>query len=165
MEIGDMRKLALPALVAGLALVIAPAAQASACYSAASLPAAKLRHLDVMLMVASLRCRMGADNFQADYEQFVDHNRGVLSAANHAMLDELAGHMGAARASAEMDKLSVMMANHYGNGTGVGCHELRMVAQDLGSTREPAALADAAEVLVGEAALEQACSADFASRR
>ena len=165
MEIGDMRKLALPALVAGLALVIAPAAQASACYSAASLPAAKLRHLDVMLMVTALRCRSGADNFQSDYDQFVDHNRGVLGAANHAMLDDLAGHMGAARASAEMDKLSVMMANHYGNGTGVGCHELRMIAQDLGSTREPAALTDAAEALVGEAALEQACSADFASRR
>ena len=160
-----MKKFALPAILAGLSLGICPMAQAAACYTAASLPAAKLRHLDVMLMVSSLRCRTGADDFQADYDRFVDHNRGALSAANHAMLDDLAGRLGAARASAEMDHLSVIMANRYGQGTGVGCHELRMVAQDLGSTREPAALADAAEALVGEAALEQACSADFASRR
>jgi hypothetical protein len=160
-----MRKFTLPALIAGLLLAVAPAAQAAACYSAASLPAAKLRHLDVMLMVSALRCRTGADNFQADYELFVDHNRGALSAANHAMLDDLAGHMGAARASAEMDKLSVMMANHYGSGSGVGCHELRMIVQDLSSSHETAALADAAEALVGEAALEQACTSDFASRR
>jgi hypothetical protein len=160
-----MRRITLPALVAGLSLAFAPAAQASACYSAASLPAAKLRHLDVMLMVSALRCRAGADNFQSDYEQFVDHNRGALSAANHAMLDDLAGRLGAARASAEMDKLSVMMANRYGSGLGVGCHELRMIAQDLGASHEAAALADAAEALVGEPALEQACSSDFASRR
>jgi hypothetical protein len=64
-----------------------------------------------------------------------------------------------------MDKLSVMMANHYGSGSGVGCHELRMIVQDLSSSHETAALADAAEALVGEAALEQACTSDFASRR
>ena len=160
-----MRNLALPALIAGLSLVVAPTAQAAACYSAGSLPSAKLRHLDVMLMVSALRCRTGSDDFQADYERFVDHNRGALSAANHAMLDDLGARLGAARASAEMDRLSVTMANHYGGGNGVGCHELRMVAQDLGQTIEPAALADAAEALVGGAALEQACSADFASRR
>ena len=78
-----MRKLALLAICAGVSLVVAPAAQASACYSAASLPAAKLRHLDVMLMVSALRCRTGADDFQADYERFLDHNRGSLRAANH----------------------------------------------------------------------------------
>ena len=143
----------------------APRGPAWACYAAASLPDAELPHLDVMLLVTSLRWRSGADNVQSDYAQFGDHNRGVLSAASQSMRDDLAGPMGAARASAEMDKLSVMMANHYGNGTGIGCHELRMIAQDLGSTREPAALADAAEALVGEAALEQACSADLARRR
>lgn len=157
-------KRSVTAALAVLALAAGTSAQAATCYTAASLPAAKLRHLDVMLMVSSLRCRHGADDFQADYGRFVDHNRGALSAANHVMLNDYAGRLGAARASAEMDRLSVSMANHYGQGTGVGCHELRMVAQDLASTREAAALTDAAEALVGEAALENACSAEVAQR-
>lgn len=152
------------AALAVFSLAAGTSAQAATCYTAASLPAAKLRHLDVMLMVSSLRCRSGADDFQADYGRFVDHNRGALSAANHAMLDDFAARLGAARASAEMDRLSVMIANHFGQGSGIGCHELRMIAHDLGETVEPAALSDAAEALVGETALEHACSAEVAQR-
>lgn len=154
----------LTAALAVFSLAAGTSAQAATCYTAASLPAAKLRHLDVMLMVSSLRCRTGADDFQADYEHFVDHNRGALSAANHAMLDDYAARLGAAKASAEMDRLSVSMANHYGQGTGIGCHELRMVAHDLAETVQPAALSDAAEALVGQAALENACGAEIAQR-
>ncbi len=42
--------------------------------------AAALRKLDIMLMVSSLRCRFGPDNFQADYERF--------SAAQHSTMQE-----------------------------------------------------------------------------
>src|ERR1700712_4464812 len=105
-----MKNMGWLALGAGLSLAIAPAAQA-ACFAQATLGEAKLRTLDVMLMVSSLRCRTGAEDFQADYGRFVDANRAELSRANHVILDDFAARMGAARASAEMDRTSVRIAN------------------------------------------------------
>lgn len=149
------------ALGAGLSLAVAPAAQA-ACFAPATLDAAKLRTLDVMLMVSSLRCRSGAEDFQADYGRFVDANRAELSKANHRILDDFAARMGAVRASAEMDRTSVRIANRYGQEGALGCHQLRLVAADLAATHEVAALEDAAEALVGDEVAEDACEVSVA---
>ena len=63
-----MNKLiAAAAAVAACSLVASAPVQAQACWGPQAVAAAKLRNLDIMLMVTALRCRKGADDFQPDY--------------------------------------------------------------------------------------------------
>jgi hypothetical protein len=161
-----MGKYTLAALAAAASMALAPAAvQAQTCWSGPSLEAVKLRQLDVMLMVSALRCRTGADNFQADYERFLNHNRTRLSAANNVILGDLSVRMGRAGAFNELDKMSVSIANHYGQAGDMTCHDLRQVASDLADTRMASALDDAADALVSDDVIESSCSVRVASRR
>jgi hypothetical protein len=151
------------ALGAAASFAVAPVAQA-ACFTEAALAPAKLRYLDVMLMVSALRCRTGADNFQEAYYDFLTAHRAELGRANHALLADFAARMGPARAPAEMDRTSVIIANHYGQDSGVGCHELRMVTEGLAHSHEPGALQEAADALVAGAVADNACRVTLASR-
>jgi hypothetical protein len=161
-----MGKFTFAALAAAASMVLAPAAaQAQTCWSGPSLEAVKLRQLDVMLMVSALRCRTGADNFQADYERFLDHNRTRLSAANNVILSSLSVKMGRAAAFNELDKMSVSIANHYGQAGDMTCRDLRQVASDLADTSVAAALGDAADALVSDDVIETSCSVRVASRK
>lgn len=78
--------------------------------------AEKLRRLDIMLMVTGLRCRNTADSFQADYGRFTTKHIAELNAASRELQDQLAGQVGAANAARALDKISVTMANSYGQG-------------------------------------------------
>ena len=60
--------------------------------------AEKLRRLDIMLMVTALRCRFGADNFQADYDAFATRHLAELNAAARTLTAELARRNGASGA-------------------------------------------------------------------
>ena len=123
---------------------------ASAPASAAGMSGAeKLRRLDIMLMVTSLRCRSTADNFQADYGQFTTNHLDELNAASDALKSDYSARFDAAGANRAVDRLSVMMANLYGQGhPWLGCGELRMVAHNLANVHGTATLEEAADLFV-----------------
>ena len=83
-----MRNIARAALAAAtLGIAAATPGVASANGDIAS--AEKLRKLDIMLMVSSLRCRYGADNFQPEYRQFSAKHLGALNAASRTLHADL----------------------------------------------------------------------------
>lgn len=110
----------------------------------------QIRKLDIMLMVTSLRCRMGSDDFQADYRKFSANHLSTLNGAARRMESGLVsrhGHKGAKRA---LDKVSVGMANQYGQGhPWLGCAELKEITSDLSRSKDPAVLSQAADELLG----------------
>lgn len=106
-----------------------------------------VRKLDIMLMVTSLRCRKTADNFQADYQRFSSSNLTALNAASKTLQADLVrkGNTG----KRALDKISVSMANEYGNGhPWLGCGELKQITRDLSNSRNSVQLASAANDLL-----------------
>lgn len=112
--------------------------------------ASKLRQLDIMLMVTSLRCRFGADNFQADYERFAANQNPLMQDAFRSLQADYTAKFGSARTKKALDSISVGMANQYGQGhPWLGCGELKAVTQSLAGTRETAKLVAVAEDVLG----------------
>lgn len=137
------------ALLAATSLVAATPAQAQSCWGTEAVNAAKLRNLDIMLMVTALRCRMGADNFQPDYYNFSAAHQAELNVANGVLRAQFTG-AGATVANRALDRMSTGIANSYGMGhPDLGCHELRQITRDLTGSRLSGALLDAADALVG----------------
>ena len=145
-----MNKLiATAAALAASSLVTSAPAQAQACWGPQAVDAAKLRNLDIMLMVTALRCRTGADNFQSDYYKFSAAHQAELNRANGVIRAQFAG-AGPAAANRALDKMSVVIANSYGMGhPGMGCKQLRQVTRDLAGAKGPGTLLAAADTLVG----------------
>jgi len=114
--------------------------------------AQKLRQLDIMLMVTGLRCRTTVDDFQPDFQAFEAHHFAELNHAAAQMRSEYVGQFGLRGADRELERVSTMMANAYGNGhPWLGCHDLKMVAKDLAiSDGEAPLLAAADQLLVGD---------------
>ena len=111
----------------------------------------KLRRLDIMLMVTGLRCRTGADNFQADYGRFTTNHIAALNAASRSLKADMARKYGAAGANRALDRFSTTMANEYGNGhPWLSCGDLKMVARNLAAARGTAPLVAAADQLLTE---------------
>jgi hypothetical protein len=111
-----------------------------------------VRRLDIMLMVTGLRCRNTADDFQADFQAFEARHLADLNAAARDLVAAYAAQMGAEAADRMVDRLSVQMANRYGNGhPWLGCHELKGLAQSLAAQDGRAVLVQAAsEILDGD---------------
>lgn len=135
------------ALAAQIALIAAPA-RGAACWTERTTPAAQLRQLDVMLMVGSLRCRAGADDYRAAYDRFLLRHRAYLGGANHRILDDFSARLGPLAAMDTLDHASVRMANHYGVRGTYGCHELNLVTAALANAPDEE-LDHAADVLIG----------------
>lgn len=132
------------AVAATIALVPAPA-QANA----AADEAEKLQKLDIMLMVSSLRCRFGADNFQSDYGRFVTAHRGTLNEAGQTMQRNMNARHGPAAGKKALDRLNVQMANEYGQGhPWMGCGDLKSATGRLTQLRERTQLVKAADELL-----------------
>lgn len=111
--------------------------------------AEKLRRLDIMLMVTSLRCRTTADNFQVDYARFTGKHLGSLNAAAEDLRRELHYRYGRIDADRALDKISVGMANTYGQGhPWLSCQQLKQVARGLADVDGTVALAEAADQLL-----------------
>lgn len=111
--------------------------------------AEKLRRLDIMLMVTGLRCRTGADDFREDYGRFTTRHIAELNRASDAMKADLARRFGDAGAARALDRLSVTMANAYGQGhPWLTCAELRTVTRGLASMEGTVALEEAADQLL-----------------
>ena len=149
-----MRKTYLAAaILAVTSLVATTPARAQSCWGTEAVNAAKLRNLDILLMVTALRCRMGADNFQRDYYDFSAAHRAELNVANGVLRAQFAGG-GATAANRALDTMSTRIANGYGLGhPELGCHELRQITRDLAATQVRSALLDAADALVGAPAI------------
>lgn len=137
---------------------------AADCWSSAALEPAKLRQLDVMLLVSSLRCRLGPDDFKADYDSFLEQHRPMLSQANHIILDDMTSRVGAIGALEALDRMSVGIANHYGERGSFGCRELKAVTQELARGGDED-IPMAADMLVGADVLADACPVQVAARK
>ena len=138
------------ASLAAAALVVSfPAAAAG--FANGGSNAEKLRRLDIMLMVTGLRCRAGADNFQADYGRFTSAHIGELNVAANQLRAEYARRNGAAGADRALDRMSVSMANQYGQGhPWLNCAQLKMVARNLATAKGSAPLIAAADQLLND---------------
>ena len=152
------------AAASGALLVMAstPALAAPNCWSAELVQAAKLRQLDVLLMVGSLRCRSGAQDYRAAYDRFLLRHRPLLGKVNQAILSEMRGKLGPVGALEALDQASVRMANHYGEQASFGCADLGQVAAALADSGDEA-LPKAADVLVGEDVALEGCPVQVAA--
>lgn len=111
--------------------------------------AEQLRKLDIMLMVTALRCRHGGDNFQRDYDNFSIKHNVTMQGAARTLEASYNGKVGAKAARKQLDKISVSMANQYGQGhPWLQCAELKQIAQDLAAERDSSRLLMAAGQLL-----------------
>ena len=141
----NFKAIALAASAAAVLLTSAPA-------SAGAIEDEQIRRLDIMLMVTSLRCRMGADDFQPQYRKFSATNLTTLNGAARRMQNGMVARYGNKGATRALDRISVSMANEYGQGhPWLGCAELKAIATDLADSRDPLALSQAADELLGPA--------------
>ena len=114
----------------------------------------QVRKLDIMLMVTSLRCRMGPDDFQPHYRKFSAAHLTTLNGAAKRLEAGLVARHGQKGAARALDRISVGMANQYGQGhPWLDCAELKEITEDLSKSKDPAVLAQAADELLGAAPL------------
>ena len=119
--------------------------------------AEKIRRLDIMLMVTGLRCRTTKDNFQHEYGRFTTNHIGELNAAAHELRENYSDRSGPAKADRALDKLSVQMANQYGQGhPWLNCGQLKQVASTLADMRGLSPLVEAADDLLDSGAHQMA---------
>jgi hypothetical protein len=113
--------------------------------------AEKLRRLDIMLMVTGLRCRTTSDNFTFEYGRFTTNHLGTLNAASNTLKADLSKRYGPAGANRALDKLSVQMANQYGQGhPWLNCGQLKKVTRTLADMRGVNPLVEAADELLDQ---------------
>ncbi len=161
--ISIFRKAALVAVVTAMA-----AQPAQACWSNAAQDAAKIKHLNTMLMVTALRCRNTADNFLPQYNRFVGKHNGLIGSQNNVLKAHLAQTHGAGGALNALDRMSIGYANSYGNGHKLmNCGQLKDLAAKLAA--EPhgvvtmAAVADSA--ITGQSWSGGTCPSRVAGRK
>jgi len=119
--------------------------------------AEKIRRLDIMLMVTGLRCRTTPDNFQREYGRFTTNHIGELNAAARELKAQYSAQYGPAKADRALDRLSVQMANQYGQGhPWLNCGQLKQVASTLADMRGLPPLVEAANDLLDEGAHQMA---------
>ncbi len=138
-------KKAFAAAASAAAILLAP----MSANATASTDAENLRRLDIMLMVTSLRCRTGADDFQPQYRQFTTNHIATLNGAARTLEAGYVDQYGAKGAKRALDRISVGMANSYGQGhPWLGCSELKAITGNLAASRDPADLRIAAVELL-----------------
>ena len=117
-----------------------------------SYEAEQIRKLDIMLMVTSLRCRMGKDDFQPHYRKFSAAHLTALNGAARTLENGLVARHGRKGAKRALDRISVGMANQYGQGhPWLECRDLKTITDDLSKSRAPADLTLAADELLASA--------------
>lgn len=138
-------KLAASSLVAAALLITPQMAGANVITDNAE----NVRKLDIMLMVTSLRCRTTPDNFQADYRRFSSTHLSDLNLASRTLQARLVHRHGQKGAKRALDKISVGMANEYGQGhPWLDCAQLKHATRSLARDKDPAHLASAASELL-----------------
>jgi hypothetical protein len=101
----------------------------AACWTSGELAAAKIRDLEMMLMVSALRCRATGHDFLGKYNQFVRNSRPALTDANERLRGHFVAEVGAQRGLNAYDSYVTSMANQYGAGAdGLNCRDLASIA-------------------------------------
>jgi len=109
-----------------------------------------LRSLDIMLMVTSLRCRSGPNDFQGDYHRFSATHSAQLSAAGHTLKRTFAASYGETNPARALDRMGVKIANSYGGGhPWLSCADLQQATRELSQSPDTASLAQYARYLLG----------------
>lgn len=104
----------------------------------------------MMLMVTSLRCRTGPDDFQPEYERFRANYMPQLRSAAMLVMAEFTRQVGARGAVDAFDRMSVSMANEFGAGhPRLSCGELKQKVAELAVARGEGPLAEASSLLLG----------------
>ena len=112
--------------------------------------AEQIRKLDIMLMVTSLRCRTGKDDFQPHYRKFSSAHLATLNSAARTLEGGLVKRHGQKGAKRALDRISVGMANQYGQGhPWLECGQLKEITHDLSQSRDSSELHLAADELLG----------------
>lgn len=126
------------------------AAQTSSTAISKQSAAERLKKLDIMLMVSSLRCRYGAHNFRASYEAFNAKHRLKLNAAHRELKSSLVARLGPARGKKALDRIDVSMANQYGQGhPWLNCQELGETTERLAHSQAKSELLSTADYVLG----------------
>jgi hypothetical protein len=112
--------------VAALLVAIAvPAGSVqAACWPDASVTAAKIRDMETMLMVASLRCKASGNALLGQYNRFVRQSRPTLTRVN----DQLRAQFAPAGGLNAYDRYVTSIANRYGAGAeGLTCNDMASI--------------------------------------
>jgi len=118
----------------GAVLMAVSVQPAQACWTNAAQDAAKIKHLNTMLMVTALRCRNTVDNFLPSYNQFVVKHNSLIGAQNAELRNHLSATYGTRGAEGALDRMSIGFANSYGNGhRDMECGQLKDLATRLAS--------------------------------
>jgi hypothetical protein len=138
-----------------------------ACWSNAAQDAAKIKHLNTMLMVTALRCRNTPDNFLPEYNRFVKRHSSLIGTQNAALRNHLSATYGKRGAEGALDRMSIGYANSYGTGhKSMNCGQLRELAAKLAS--EPLGIMSMAAVadgsVIGQSWSGAACPKRVAQR-
>ena len=120
-------------ILAILAVTVPVAPAQAACWTAEQVSAAKVRDLDTMLMVASLRCRHTNVAVLTSYNSYVVKQRKALVQIN----DTLRSHYASGDKKAAMtayDNYVTKIANRYGAGAeGLGCDDMQSIVEAMGA--------------------------------
>ena len=138
-----------------IALSAASQPAASSCWSAEELESAKIRTLDEMLMVSSLRCRLVGIDFQNNYNDFVSNHRRKLMEAGLTLQRRMI-------TADTYDRFITSIANRYGAGVpGMSCTDLGELTRAAADPQRASAdLVDLAERAgISPAAGEASCDA------
>lgn len=112
------------------AILFSSQAQA-ACWTEGQASAARVRDMETMLMVSSLRCRLAGVDFLAAYNQFVRNARPALTEVNEVLRGHFVEGVGAVRALDAYDRYVTGIANRYGGGAaGMDCQDLSNLLSD-----------------------------------
>ncbi len=141
---GILKTIVVAGCIAGLAITAPASAQTT--FGSEMTSAEKLRRLDIMLMVTSLRCRMSEHDFQAEYRVFSTRHLNVMNEAARELRAHYQNNRGASAGRRALDGISTGMANEYGQGhPWLECHELREIALELSQINDRVVLLAAAD--------------------
>lgn len=144
------KRKSIAAKAAALMCCMAVAVPGSAIARTNASEAEDIRSLSIMLMVTSLRCRMTEHDFRGEYQRFNTAHRNSLNGAGRTLQSELVARYGSRGSKRELDRISVQIANSYGDGhPWLGCAELKQITNELSSHGDHVQLSAAARKLLG----------------
>ncbi|MEO9463205.1 MAG: hypothetical protein ABJ242_10770 [Marinomonas sp.] len=115
-----------------------------------------IRKLNIMLMVTSLRCRVGAHDFQAEYERFTANYMPELQRTGAHLRNRLEAQHGKRGGRLALDRIGVGIAKGYGGGhPWLNCEGLKSATAVLNLRHGAASLALAADELLSPAPTTQ----------
>lgn len=125
--------------------------------------AQKIRQIDIMLMVTSLRCRFESNDFRTEYQDFQASHEPEIHFANNRIKADFRKYEANGIAQKSFDSLITKMANRFGNGhPWLGCAELKSVTSTLAKMQGRGPIIEAySQLVAGEQRMSQIAVADF----